>query len=96
MAIISTSSSRWRMDCLVQGVDISSCMKYNENIMILIGGKAWASLTFCSDDSYDYETRTYEWIKSLWCDAGVGHFLIRRADLLAGRYENAWFYWDCS
>ncbi len=49
-----------------------------------------------SDDSYDYETRTYEWIKSLWCDAGVGHFLITRADLQAGRYENAWFYWDCS
>ncbi len=49
-----------------------------------------------SDYSYDYDNKAHRWIKALWCDAGVGHFLIRRADLLAGRYENAWFHWDCS
>lgn len=49
-----------------------------------------------SDYVYDYDNKCEKWTKVLWCDAGVGHFLIRRADLLAGRYENAWFHWDCS
>ncbi|MBQ9109959.1 MAG: DUF1963 domain-containing protein [Oscillospiraceae bacterium] len=49
-----------------------------------------------SDYTYDYDNRCDKVIKVLWGDAGVGHFLINRADLLAGRYEEAWFYWDCS
>lgn len=31
----------------------------------------------------------------MWGDSGTGHFFIRRQDLAAGRFENAWFYWDC-
>lgn len=44
----------------------------------------------------NFETRTHDWIKVMWCDAGVGRFTIKRCDLKKCAFENAWFSWDCS
>lgn len=44
----------------------------------------------------NFETRTHDWIKVMWCDAGVGRFTIKRCDLKNCAFENAWFSWDCS
>lgn len=44
----------------------------------------------------NFETRTHDWIKVMWGDAGVGRFSIKRSDLKKCDFDNAWFSWDCS
>ncbi len=33
--------------------------------------------------------------KMMWGDAGAIYFLMRRVDLEAGRFERAWFVFQC-